>query len=260
MPALGPRHPRCSRVTDRAGRQAPVIGLGQHTICPARPARAARPPVPREDWRMTPSRRRATRSTPVAAGPWRSARSGRRRPPGARDALVRARPALVQDRGLLRDPLRGFVDGNGDGTGDLRGLIERLDYLQWLGIDCLWLLPFYPSPLRDGGYDISDYYRDPPGLRHDGRLRGVRRRGPPARHPRDRRPRDEPHLERPPLVPGPARIRRRRNATGTSGRTPTTATGTRGSSSSTPRRPTGPGTRSPGPVLLAPLLLATSRT
>jgi maltose alpha-D-glucosyltransferase/alpha-amylase len=43
-------------------------------------------------------------------------------------------------------------------VGDIPGLIAKLDYLQWLGVDCLWLLPFYPSPLRDGGYDISDYY------------------------------------------------------------------------------------------------------
>jgi maltose alpha-D-glucosyltransferase/alpha-amylase len=53
--------------------------------------------------------------------------------------------------------VRGFFDGNNDGTGDIRGLIEKLDYLQWLGIDCIWLLPFYQSPLRDGGYDISDF-------------------------------------------------------------------------------------------------------
>jgi maltose alpha-D-glucosyltransferase / alpha-amylase len=53
--------------------------------------------------------------------------------------------------------LRGFHDGNGDGSGDFRGLIEKLDYLQWLGIDCIWLLPMYASPLRDGGYDIADY-------------------------------------------------------------------------------------------------------
>ena len=53
--------------------------------------------------------------------------------------------------------VRGFNDSNGDGTGDLRGLIEKLDYLQWLGVDCVWLLPIYASPLRDGGYDISDY-------------------------------------------------------------------------------------------------------
>ncbi|HVW31988.1 MAG TPA: maltose alpha-D-glucosyltransferase [Acidimicrobiia bacterium] len=54
--------------------------------------------------------------------------------------------------------VRSFYDANGDGTGDLQGLIEKLDYLSWLGVDCLWLLPFYSSPLRDGGYDISDYF------------------------------------------------------------------------------------------------------
>ncbi len=52
----------------------------------------------------------------------------------------------------------GFYDANNDGIGDLKGLIAKLDYLQWLGVDCLWLLPFYQSPLRDGGYDISDFY------------------------------------------------------------------------------------------------------
>ncbi|MEE8601076.1 MAG: maltose alpha-D-glucosyltransferase [Euzebya tangerina] len=55
--------------------------------------------------------------------------------------------------------IRGFADSNADGTGDIRGLISKLDYLQWLGVDCLWLLPYYDSPLRDGGYDISDYYK-----------------------------------------------------------------------------------------------------
>jgi maltose alpha-D-glucosyltransferase / alpha-amylase len=54
--------------------------------------------------------------------------------------------------------VRGFFDGNDDGAGDMRGLADKLDYLQWLGIDCIWLLPMYPSPLRDGGYDIADFY------------------------------------------------------------------------------------------------------
>jgi maltose alpha-D-glucosyltransferase/alpha-amylase len=53
--------------------------------------------------------------------------------------------------------IRGFFDDNGDGSGDFRGLTEKLDYLQWLGIDCIWLLPFYESPLKDGGYDIADF-------------------------------------------------------------------------------------------------------
>ncbi|MDO9406857.1 maltose alpha-D-glucosyltransferase [Patulibacter sp.] len=54
--------------------------------------------------------------------------------------------------------LRGFFDGNNDGSGDIRGLTEKLDYLQWLGVDCIWLLPMYASPLKDGGYDIADFY------------------------------------------------------------------------------------------------------
>jgi len=51
-----------------------------------------------------------------------------------------------------------FKDSNGDGRGDLQGLTEKLDYLQNLGVDCIWLMPIYPSPLKDDGYDISDYY------------------------------------------------------------------------------------------------------
>jgi maltose alpha-D-glucosyltransferase/alpha-amylase len=53
--------------------------------------------------------------------------------------------------------VRSFQDANGDGIGDLKGLTSRLDYLQWLGIDCIWLPPFFKSPLRDGGYDVADY-------------------------------------------------------------------------------------------------------
>jgi maltose alpha-D-glucosyltransferase/alpha-amylase len=54
--------------------------------------------------------------------------------------------------------IRAFHDSNADGHGDIPGLIEKLPYLQDLGVDCLWLLPHYPSPLRDDGYDIADYY------------------------------------------------------------------------------------------------------
>ena len=77
--------------------------------------------------------------------------------------------APIQLPGLTLDPqwyrrsvfyevmVRSFVDSNGDGSGDLGGLISRLDYLQWLGVDALWLPPFFVSPLRDGGYDVADY-------------------------------------------------------------------------------------------------------
>ena len=52
---------------------------------------------------------------------------------------------------------RSFQDSDGDGVGDLRGIIQRLDYLEWLGIDAIWLSPIYPSPMADFGYDVADY-------------------------------------------------------------------------------------------------------
>jgi len=54
--------------------------------------------------------------------------------------------------------VRAYRDSNGDGHGDLAGLTEKLDYIQDLGVDCIWLLPIYPSPLNDDGYDIADFY------------------------------------------------------------------------------------------------------
>ena len=55
--------------------------------------------------------------------------------------------------------VRAFADSSGDGIGDLRGLTGKLDYLKELGVDCVWMLPIYPSPLRDDGYDVADFYR-----------------------------------------------------------------------------------------------------
>jgi maltose alpha-D-glucosyltransferase/alpha-amylase len=63
-----------------------------------------------------------------------------------------------QDAVFYEVYVRGFFDSDGDGIGDFRGLTTKLDYLEWLGIDCIWLLPYYKSPLKDGGYDIADYY------------------------------------------------------------------------------------------------------
>ena len=58
--------------------------------------------------------------------------------------------------------VRAFKDSNGDGHGDLRGIAQKLDYLKTLGVDCIWLMPIYPSPLKDDGYDIVDYYNVDP--------------------------------------------------------------------------------------------------
>ena len=62
-----------------------------------------------------------------------------------------------KDAVIYQAHVRAFLDTTGDGVGDFQGLTQKLDYLQSLGINCLWLLPFYPSPLRDDGYDIADY-------------------------------------------------------------------------------------------------------
>ncbi len=59
---------------------------------------------------------------------------------------------------------RAYYDSNGDGIGDLQGLTQKLDYIKHLGVDCIWLLPIFPSPLIDDGYDISDYYNVHPDL------------------------------------------------------------------------------------------------
>src|SRR5450432_2874939 len=76
--------------------------------------------------------------------------------------------AAVKQAGSMSDPLwykdaiiyelhvRAFFDSDNDGIGDFRGLTQKLDYLQDLGVTCIWLLPFFPSPLRDDGYDIAD--------------------------------------------------------------------------------------------------------
>jgi hypothetical protein len=76
---------------------------------------------------------------------------------------------MAKQRGSVTDPLwlkdaliyelhvRAFKDSNADGIGDFPGLMQELDYLQDLCLTCLWLLPFFPSPLKDDGYDISDY-------------------------------------------------------------------------------------------------------
>jgi len=78
-------------------------------------------------------------------------------------------PLWYKDAIIYELHIRAFSDSQGDGVGDFLGLTEKLDYLEDLGVTALWLLPFYPSPLKDDGYDISDYTSIQPvyGSMHD---------------------------------------------------------------------------------------------
>jgi len=119
-----------------------------------------------------PRRPRDQRSAPPAPGHARVERRrqgrfpGTLRLPGIRPAALPARESEGwYRRAVFYEVLtRAFFDSNNDGTGDLAGLLAKLDYLEWLGVDCLWLLPYYPSPMRDGGYDISDFFTVNPVL------------------------------------------------------------------------------------------------
>lgn len=71
--------------------------------------------------------------------------------------MTEHKPRWYQEAILYELHIRAFFDSNHDGSGDFRGLIQKLDYLQDLGVTALWLLPFYPSPLKDDGYDIANY-------------------------------------------------------------------------------------------------------
>jgi len=143
--------------------------------------------------------------------------------------------------------IRAFNDSDGDGVGDLRGLIDKLDYLQELGVTTLWLLPFYPSPLRDDGYDISDYRSVHPAY---GTLRDFRALLREA-HRRDLRVITELVLahtsdEHPWFRRAQRAKPGRRTGTSTCGATPPTGSVRPGSSSRTSRRRTGAGTTPSG--------------
>src|ERR1043165_984784 len=73
------------------------------------------------------------------------------------DASMPVDPLWYRNAVIYQMHVRSFMDSNGDGIGDFNGLISKLDYLEDLGVTAIWLLPFYPSPLRDDGYDIADY-------------------------------------------------------------------------------------------------------
>lgn len=73
------------------------------------------------------------------------------------NSILKDDPLWFKNAIIYEVPVRAFADSNGDGIGDFRGLTEKLDYLQDLGVTAVWVLPFFPSPLKDDGYDIADY-------------------------------------------------------------------------------------------------------
>ena len=91
-------------------------------------------------------------------------------PTTARAAQARKAPMLEGDALWYKDAIiyqlhvRAYYDSNGDGIGDFRGLIEKLDYLKELGITCIWVMTFFPSPLKEDGYDIADYHDIHPSM------------------------------------------------------------------------------------------------
>src|SRR5213593_3985095 len=148
------RQARLGRHRDLRGQHRPALGAGGRGRAPGR-ARAA------ADVR----RRRRARRRPLHLAPGPQLRSPRARQVARPDDRAmtpghwfESNPLWFKTAVFYEIHLRGFFDGNGDGSGDFRGLTEKLDYLQWLGIDCVWLLPMYASPLRDGGYDIADFF------------------------------------------------------------------------------------------------------
>ena len=74
-----------------------------------------------------------------------------------RNLPVMADPLWYKDTVIYQLHVKSFYDSNNDGIGDFPGLLQKLDYIQSLGVNAVWLLPFYPSPRRDDGYDIADY-------------------------------------------------------------------------------------------------------
>ena len=261
----------------RLGPDGPLPGPHQRRR-PSRPTRRSSPPTATTTCsrrrRATPARtgasttrpRPAARSCgwprtsarwpgrPPAPRPWAPPRSSAR---GAERPLPPMRTGPTSDLWWKNAivyclDVETYHDADGDGCGDMAGLIERLDHAARLGATCLWLMPFYPTPNRDDGYDIADYLGGRSAAR---RPRRRARRHPPRPRPRparDRRPRGQPHLR--PSTRGsarPAPIARRRFATTTCGATtpsprrgrrPTTGRGTRrpASTTTTASRPSSP--------------------
>ena len=180
--------------TDRGQLGVPAGARRAHARDRRPPARAVRRPTTR----VEAQRREAASDHARAAAARRSAPN----------------PHWYKDAIIYEARVRSFFDSNGDGYGDFRGLASKLDYLQDLGVTALWLLPFYPSPMRDDGYDIADYTDVHPEVGTLADFELFLDAGARARHPRHHRAGPQPHLRPAPVVqaraPRAARIGRAR--------------------------------------------------
>src|SRR5512145_1402147 len=120
------------------------MDLGRAQLRPAGPARPACPHLHRSE------------AHPVTQSVTTSGTEPHQMPETA-EGLPAHEPDWFKKAVFYEVLVRSFKDSNGDGVGDFKGLTEKLDYLEWLGVDCLWVPPFFTSPLRDGGYDVADY-------------------------------------------------------------------------------------------------------
>ena len=93
-------------------------------------------------------------------------------PKNKKPVVDRSDPLWYKDAIIYQTHVKSFHDANGDGVGDFAGLTQKLDYIKDLGVSAIWLMPFYPSPLRDDGYDIQDYRSINPAY---GTMRDVRK-------------------------------------------------------------------------------------
>ena len=109
-----------------------------------------------------------------------------------------------KDAIIYQAHVKAFADSNGDGIGDFGGLMTKLDYLQSLGVTAIWLLPFYPSPLRDDGYDIADYYNVNPQYGTLADFRAFLKEAHRARAARHHGTGHQPHQRPEPVVPAGA--------------------------------------------------------
>ena len=159
-------------------------------------------------------------------------------------------PLWYKDAIIYELHVKTFHDSDGDGMGDFRGLIEKLDYLQELGVTAIWLLPFYPSPMRDDGYDIADYFDVNPNYGTLDDFQAFLARRARARAAGDHGTGDQSHLRSesvvPELAPGGAGFAGARDYT--SGAIRRRNTRMRGSFSKISRPRTGRGIRSRKPI------------